>query len=449
MSSVSSPTAAAPPDEPSPGASQAVEAPTAESTTADATVLGGNELVTGSFGEYVRSWLKKIRSGESGALPVVIGLIILIVIFQVENSHFLTAGNLTNLLEQSGTFVLLGMAEVFVLLLGEIDLSIGYMAGIGGTVTALLATDPINLNWFLAVLAGLAACAILGAVQGLLITQLRLPSFVVTLGGLLGFEGLLLFIIQNDSAATGGTISLNSKIINDIVNGSLPNAVGWIVMAAAVAVFGLFSVLREARRRAKGLVSTPWPVTALKIGALAIAGIIVVFVCNQNRGRALVVLEGVPWVVPLVLAVLVVWTILLGRTRFGRYVYAIGGNAEAARRAGVKLKKIRLASFTLAGVTAGLAGIVYLSQLGSISANVNGGNLVLQAVAAAVIGGVSLFGGRGKMVHAVLGGLVIATVYNGMGLLGLNAAEQFMVTALVLLAAVTVDAVSRRGRAAS
>jgi D-xylose transport system permease protein len=432
-------------DEPTPGGADALDAPGAEDA-AEGAVLGGNELVAGSFREYASAWLKRIRSGESGALPVVIGLIILIVIFQAENSHFLTAGNLTNLLEQAGTFVLLGMAEVFVLLLGEIDLSIGYMAGIGAVVTALLSTPPISLNWFLAVLAGLAACAILGAIQGLLITQLRLPSFVVTLGGLLGFEGLLLFIIQNDSSATGGTISLTSGIINDIVNGSLANAAGWVAMGLGVGLYAVITVLRDVRRRSRGLVAAPWAVIAMKIAGLAVAGAIVVIVCNMNRGRGLVVLEGVPWVVPLVLAVLVVWSVLLGRTRFGRYVYAIGGNAESARRAGVKLKKIRLTCFTLAGVTAGLAGIVYLSQLGSISANVDGGNLVLYAVAAAVIGGTSLFGGRGKMIHAVLGGLVIATVYNGMGLIGLNAAEQFMVTALVLLAAVTVDAVSRLGR---
>jgi D-xylose transport system permease protein len=433
------------PGEPAPRDSSEVESRDAVSATADRAAVGSNELVVSSFGEYLSALGKRLRSGESGALPVVVGLVIIVVIFQVENSNFLTAGNLTNLLIQAGVFVLLGMAEVFVLLLGEIDLSIGYMAGIGGTVTAILVAPPHNLNWFLACLAGVAACALLGAVQGLLITRLGLPSFVVTLGGLLGFEGLLLYIIQNDKYATGGTIQLTSNVINDISFGSMSNAAGWIVMAVAVVVFAVLTVLREGRRRARGLAAAPWSLTGIKIAALAAAGVIVVLICNTNRGRTFIVLEGVPWVVPLVVVVLIVWTLLLGRTRLGRYMYAIGGNAEAARRAGVRLKNIRLIAFALAGTTSGVAGIVYLSQLGSISNNVDGGNLVLYAVAAAVIGGTSLFGGRGKMIHAVLGGLVIATIYNGMGLLGLTAAAQYMVTALVLIAAVTVDALSRRG----
>ncbi len=185
-----------------------------------------------------------------------------------------------------------------------------------------------------------------------------------------------------------------------------------------------------------------------KIVVMAIAGIVLVAICNNNRGSALITLQGVPWVVPIVLVILVAWTFLLSRTRFGRYVYAFGGNAEAARRAGIHVNLVRCVAFMLAGLTAGIAGIVYASRLGSISANVQGGQLVLYAVAAAVIGGTSLFGGRGKMVHALLGGLVIATIYNGTLLVGLGDAYQYMVTALVLLGAVTVDAVARRGRAA-
>lgn len=214
-------------------------------------------------------------------------------------------------------------------------------------------------------------------------------------------------------------------------------------MAVAVVAFGVFSLVRDHRRRAAGLVSPPTLLTVLRILLAAIAGIALVAICNTNRGR-LTALRGVPWVVPIVLGVLAIWTVLLGRTRFGRYIYAIGGNAEAARRAGINLGRIRLAAFALAGLTSGIAGIIYASRLGSISNNVNGGQLVLYAVAAAVIGGTSLFGGRGKMLHAVVGGLVIATIYNGMGLIGLSADAQYMVTALVLLAAVTIDALARR-----
>jgi D-xylose transport system permease protein len=414
--------------------------------TVDPVLMGGNELVVDSLSEYVRAFIKRARGGESGALPVVIGLIVIIVIFQTQNSKFLSTGNLTNLLEQSGVFVVLGMAEIFVLLLGEIDLSIGYLAGVGATVTGELATTPHNVNWFLAALAGLAVCAAWGAVQGLLITRLGLPSFVVTLAGLLGAEGFLLYLIQHDKNAPGGTIPVTSPVINDVVNGSLSTTASWIVMVAIVAVFAVLSLLQSRRRRASGLVTAPLALTLLKVVAMAVAGVVLVLVCNTNRGSDGTVLSGVPWIVPILLVVLVIYTLLLGRMRFGRYLYAIGGNAEAARRAGISLNNIRLLAFILAGMTAGLGGIVYMSQLGSISSDVDGGNLVLYAVAAAVIGGTSLFGGRGKMIHALLGGLIIATVYNGMGLIGLSTAVQFMVTALVLLAAVTVDAVARRGR---
>ena len=290
-------------------------------------------------------------------------------------------------------------------------------------------------------------CAVIGAVQGLLITRLGLPSFVVTLGGLLGFEGVLLQLIQSDKHATGGVISVAiPSVLNDIVNGSLSVAAGWIGLAAVVVLFGVYSLLQNRRRSSSGLVTPPLSLVILKIIVVAAAGVVLLLICNANRGSASVTLEGVPWIVPLLLALLTIYTVLLGRMKFGRYLYAIGGNAEAARRAGVSLNNIRLFAFVLCSFTAGLGGIVYLSTQDSISSGIDGGNYVLYAVAAAVIGGTSLFGGRGKIVHALLGGLIIAAIYNGMGLLGLSAAAQFMVTALVLIAAVTVDAVSRRGR---
>jgi D-xylose transport system permease protein len=401
-----------------------------------------------SLSDYFHTFLKRVRNGDSGALPVVVGLLVIVIIFQTQNSKFLSTGNLTNLLEQSGVFILLGMAEVFVLLLGEIDLSVGFVGAFGATVTAELATNPHNVNWAVAIIVGLAVCAVIGAFQGLLITRLGLPSFIVTLAGLLGWEGALLYIIQHDKYATGGTVSVTSDVINDIVNGSMSPTAGWIVMILSVVAFAAVSLLREQRRRASGLVTPPIALTWLKITAVAIAGVLLVLVCNANRGLGFTKLEGVPWIVPIILVILVVYSILLGRMRFGRYLYAIGGNAEAARRAGINLNRIRLLAFVLCSATAGMGGIVYLSTLGSISSGVDGGNLVLYAVAAAVIGGTSLFGGRGKMIHAVLGGLIIATIYNGMGLIGLSAAAQLMVTALVLLAAVTVDALARRGRTA-
>jgi len=264
----------------------------------------------------------------------------------------------------------------------------------------------------------------------------------VTLAGLLGWQGVMLEILGK-----GGSLPINQNVINDVASGNLTPAAGWIVMLAAVAVFGVRMWLRDARRRSSGLVAPPASLTATKIIAVLVAGIAVVLVCNTNRGT-LVPIKGVPWVVLIVLGVLAIWTFVLGRTKFGRYVYAIGGNAEAARRAGVSLARIRTISFAFASMTAGVAGIVYASRLRSVSTALDGGQLVLYAVAAAVIGGTSLFGGRGKALHAVLGGLVIAAIDNGMALKGYSAAAKYTVTALVLLAAVAIDAIARRGRTA-
>jgi D-xylose transport system permease protein len=404
------------------------------------------ELTAGSFNEYVKAWVQRVRGGDSGMLPVLGGLILIVVIFQSQKSVFLSAANLTNLLIQAAAFILLGMAEVFVLLLGEIDLSIGYVGACGAVVTVATAAPPGNHPWWIAILAGLAFTSLCGLLQGALITRLRVPSFIVTLAGLLGFEGMLIFLADREGGrAGGGTLEITNNILRDLVDGNLSVAAGWTMLVLVVVAFAVFHLARDRHRRAHGLVAPPTALTALRILLVAVAGFALVAVCNTNRGRLKShPFQGVPWVVLIIIGVFGAWTVLLGRTRFGRYVYAIGGNAEAARRAGISLNRIRLACFALGGLTAGLGGIIYASNLGSISSNVDGGQLVLYAVAAAVIGGTSLFGGRGKMLHAVVGGLVIATIYNGMGLIGLSASSQYMVTALVLLAAATVDALARR-----
>ena len=399
-----------------------------------------------SIGDYVRAWGVGIRNRESGMLPVVLGLVVIVVIFQSQKSVFLSAGNLTNLFIQSATFILLGMAEVFVLLLGEIDLSIGYVGGVAGVVTVATAAPPGNHPWWVAIIAGLVASTLIGILQGVVVTRLRVPSFVVTLAGLLGWEGMLIFLADREGGTNGGgTIRLSNSILLDLVNGNLSVAAGWVLLVAGVAGFAAFLLVRDRHRRAHSLVVPPFGLTVARIVAVAVAGFAIVAICNTNRGRIVShPVQGVPWVVLIVLGTFIAWTSLLGRTRFGRYVYAIGGNAEAARRAGINLGRIRTAAFALTGLTAGLAGVILTSQLGSISSNVDGGELVLYAVAAAVIGGTSLFGGRGKMLYAVVGGLVIATIANGMGLIGLSASAQYMVTALVLLAAASVDALARR-----
>jgi D-xylose transport system permease protein len=335
------------------------------------------------------------------------------------------------------------MAEVFVLLLGEIDLSIGYSSFMGATVALWMEQPPHPAPLWLAVIVGLAIPAAFSAIQGAIVCWLRLPSFVVTLAGLLMGEGLLLYLFNVLSPNTGGTIRLYSNVLRDIEAGEMTPTVGWIVMAVAVVLTAAFFVMRDTRRRASGLAAPPISVTALKVAIMAVAGVVLVLIGNTNRGY-LVVVSGLPWVVLVVLVLLAAWSLLLSRTKFGRYMYAIGGNPEAARRAGISLTRTRVAAFALCGLTAGVMGIIYASNVDSVSNDVDGGQYVLYAVAAAVIGGTSLFGGRGRMLGAVLGGLIVAVIYNGLGLLGFGAPAQDMWTAAVLLAAVTVDAVARR-----
>jgi D-xylose transport system permease protein len=436
--------------EPEAGVKVVTDTERAEEEVTPASVVGPgvSEVTAGSLGEYTRLWLRRVRSGESGALPVVLGLIAIVIYFQVRNSLFLSAGNLVNLITQAAFIVTFGMAEVFVLLLGEIDLSVGYNAALGATITLWILSGTHPLPLWLAVIAGLAFSAAFAGLEGVIITRLNLPSFVVTLAGYLGGFGLLLAIIDIAAPGAGGTIRLSNSIIGDIEGGSLSPVASWIVMIAAVALTGGYMIARDARRRLNNLAAPPISVTILKIAMMAVAGVVVVLVCNQNRGVGFTVVEGVPWVVLIVLLLLVLYTGLLNRTRTGRYIYAIGGNAEASRRAGINLSRIRVLAFTLCGLTAGVTGIIYASNLGSISNNFNGGQYVLYAVAAAVIGGTSLFGGRGRMLGAVLGGLVVGVIYNGLTLLGLGAAAQNIWTALVLLAAVTVDSLARRGSTA-
>ena len=393
-----------------------------------------------SAGAYLRASFVRIKGGETGVLPVVAGLLLVSVLFQVANSHFLTAGNLVNLLVQAAVFSLLAMGEVFALLLGEIDLSSGFVAGLSAVVMAVLVGPTHGWPWWAAILAALVVCALIGILQGSLITRIGLPSFVVTLAGLLFWEGVMLYILGD-----GGSILIQDNIINDIGSGTLTRVGGWVVMLVVVALYATQTWRRDQRRRDAGLMAPPPSLSLAKIISVLAAGVLLVLLCNADRG-ILVPVYGMPWVILLVFAVVAVWTFVLGRLKFGRYIYAIGGNAEAARRAGINLKLIRTAAFMLCSFTAGIAGIVYASRLRSISTALDGGTLVLYSVAAAVIGGTSLFGGRGKAMHGVIGGIVIAAIDNGMGLLGFSAAAKYIVTALVLLIAVTIDAVARRNR---
>ena len=407
-------------------------------------------LVAQSLGEYVRAWSSRIRAGESGVLPVIAAMVAILAVFTIwsPNHVFLSPVNLVNLFQQSAVVMVLAMGEGFALVLGEIDLSVGFVGACGAAITVQL-VQPVTTRWpwWAAIIAGLAFCAVFGAIQGTLITRLRLPSFIVTLGGYLIANGLFL-IILNFGPFSGFPLlagsDANLQAIYNIMAGNIDPTLSWILAGVVVVGLGGFMWWADHRRRTSGLVAPPPSLTYIKIGVIAAVAVVVVAICNTNRA-SIGVLAGVPFVIPIVLVVLAAWTILLERTRYGRYVYAIGGNPEAARRAGINLPIVRTVAFMLCSVTAGIAMLLYASLLGGMSNNVQGGQYVLYAVAAAVIGGTSLMGGRGKALHGILGGLVIGGINNGMNLQGLRFEYQYIVTGLVLLAAVTIDALSRRG----
>jgi D-xylose transport system permease protein len=367
--------------------------------------------------------------------------------FQIANSKFLSAQNLVNLFEQSTVYMLLAMAEIFALLLGEIDLSVGLVMGFGSVVVAeLVQPDGWNWPWWAAIIVTLLACAAVGLIQGTLVARLRMPSFIVTLGGLLILEGVSIIVLGGSLVGIGNSQFTNEARLYEIFYGSFDPVVGWILLVVVVGAAATGLWLQDTRKRRRGLETAPRSLTVMKIVLMAVAGAGLVAICNVNRAHVGTI-AGVPFIIPIVLIVLGACTLLLQRTRFGRYVYAIGGNAEAARRAGVRLAAVRIWCFVLASLISGIAGVLFTSWQVSITTNVikASNSYVLLAVAAAVIGGTSLFGGRGKTIHGVLGGLVIGGIYNGLYLLGVSSQWIDVVVAAVLLAAALIDVLSRRG----
>ena len=412
------------------------------------------ELLAQSLGQYLRAWRLQVRSGNSGVLPVVLAMVLVAVAFEIVTPEhaFLRPSNLVYIVGLSTVYMMLAMAETVVLLLGEIDLSVGAVALIGGVIAfKLVQQSGPGWPWWAATLAALACCGLIGALQGTLTARLKIPSFVVTLAGFLLFSGILVVVLGGANGfLTVSAAVPNQRVIYYMVQGVIAPVAGWVALAVVVGAVGTALLLRAAARRRQGLVAPPVGLTAIRIALVAVVGVAVLVICTVNRGTALVRVEGVPWVIPIVLVVLGAWTLLLQRTRFGRYVYAIGGNPEAARRAGVSLAAIRTWAFALCSATAGLGGILLGSFFfGEYSTNTaDPGQLVLYAVAAAVIGGVSLFGGRGKAIHGVLGGLLIGGIAYGVSLLNLGTLAtplEYIVPGAVLLAAVAVDVLSRRG----
>jgi D-xylose transport system permease protein len=412
------------------------------------------ELLAQSLGQYLRAWWVRIRSGDSGILPVVLGLVVVAVVFEIITPEhaFLRPSNLVYIFGLSTVYMVLAMAETVVLLLGEIDLSVGAVALFGGVIAFKLVQQPGPAwPWWAAMLAALVGCGLVGAFTGTLTARLKIPSFVVSLAMFLLFSGILVVVL----GGANGTVSVSSSVPNqrvfyDMVQGLISPVASWVALAVVVGAVGTALWLRAAARRRRGLVAPPASVTAIRIALVALVGAAVVLICTINRGTPLVTVQGVPWVIPIVLVVLGVLTLLLQRTRFGRYVYAIGGNPEAARRAGVSLVAIRTWAFALCSAIAGLGGILLGSFFfGQYSTNTaDPGQLVLYSVAAAVIGGVSLFGGRGKAIHGVLGGLLVGAIAYGVSLLSLGQLAtplQYIVPGGVLIIAVLVDVLSRRG----
>lgn len=420
----------------------------------DATATEGSDLRA-----YARSYVRRVRGGDMGSLPAVAALVVLITVFSSIDGAFFSLGNLSNLITQAAPGVLLAMGLVFVLLLGEIDLSGGTTSGVGAAIIAVLLSR--SWPWPVACLVALVAGAAIGFFIGWMRTKVRVPSFVVTLALFLGLQGVVILIVN--TAGNSGSISYRSPTLNALENSLMPVWLGWLLAVLCVGGFGASQVVRIAGRRKRGLSAEPTLIAAAKVVGFAVIVFGLTFLLNLNQnanaprgvsqtadGQLIQVkapvLQGVPWVVPFVVLLVVVLGFVLNRTRYGRHIYAVGGNDEAARRAGIRVDAVRISVFVIGSCLAVASGLVLGSEYG-VSQSTGGGNTLLLAVGAAVVGGTSLFGGKGRITDAVVGGLVVAVIINGMSNLiqgKNNAAFQAIVTGIVLLVAATVDALSRR-----
>jgi D-xylose transport system permease protein len=413
------------------------EAPAGPVVTSDAGGLSAAPGADVPVSEYFKQWWIGVKAGDLGSLPIFVGLILIAIVFQSQNDHFLTPGNFVNLIVQMAPVAIIGMGVVFVLLLGEIDLSVGFVSGVAGVTVALLTVpDGSQIAAGPAIFIGLAAGLAIGTFHGLLITKIGIPSFIVTLAGLLAWNGVVLLLI-----GSRGTVTIQSNLLIGFANDFLPEAASWVVLFVGIAFF-VGSMLWAKRTRDKaGLPSPPTLILGLRAAAVTVVGVLFVYFANEDR--------GIPYVFLIIGGTYIIWTYVLTHTTFGRHIYAVGGSAEAARRAGINVDNIKIACFALCSMMAALGGLVLASRLRSVDTNAGGGSILLYSIAAAVIGGTSLFGGRGHMKSAVLGALVIASIDNGLGLLGLGSGEKFVITGGVLLLAVSVDSITRRNREAS
>jgi D-xylose transport system permease protein len=382
-----------------------------------------------------RELLQRIRTGDLGSLRVLILLAIIWTIFQSQESRFLSSVNLVNLSLQITAVGLISVGVVLVLLLGEIDLSVGAVSGLTASIVAVLS---VKHGWspVAAILVGIGAGAAIGTFQGFISTKFGIPTFVVTLAGLLGWQGAQLKVLGET-----GTVNLLPGLLTDLAGKFLSDTVGWVIALAGIALYGGLTVLGRQRRVAAGLIAPAPALIGIRIAAVAIAALVAVYVVNQDR--------GVPIAALILIGFVAFFDFLTRRTRFGRHIYAVGGNTEAARRAGINVVRVRVAVFALASSMAAVGGIMAASRLLAVNQSSGGSDLLLLSIAGPVIAGTSLFGGRGNVWSALLGALVIGSISNGMDLLGYTSPTKFMVTGAVLLGAVVLDSAARLGRQAS
>jgi len=396
----------------------------------------------GGIGDQLRAYVSRVRSGEMGMLPAIAGLIVLTVLFASLSPYFLTRLNIANLFTQSASLAVLAIALVFVILLGEIDLSAGVTAGVGMAAYVLL-NSLANWDWIPALLVGLLVGLAIGTFIGYFVAKVGIPSFVVTLGLFLGLPGLLLVMLGD-----GNTYRIQSPEVLAIMNNNLPIWGGWLMWAVVVLVSIATAFYDRSRRRKAQVPVRPMSMLWIRVGLVALATLVFVLLLNQNRSVSVVPVEGVPIVVPITLAIIWLGTQVLDRTRFGLHIYAVGGNPEAARRAGINVAAIRISAFMICSTLAIVSGLFTASRVGTVGSSF-GSTIVLNGVAAAVVGGVSLFGGRGRLVQAAVGAILISMITNGLGLLALPGGVNLLITGGVLVLAATVDALSRKRSGAS
>jgi D-xylose transport system permease protein len=388
--------------------------------------------------ENIRRYLAEVNLG---ALPTIIGLLVIWLIFQLANNRFLSPLNLTNLMYQMAEMGVIAIGAVLILLLGEVDLSAGAVSGLAAGVMAAL-NVKFGVPGPIAVIVAILTGSAVGLLQGFWTTRFRIPSFILTLAGEVAWTGALLAVLGQT-----GTINLRDKFIvglagtflkRDIPHGVL---IGWIVGALFVIGFGFNRFWERRRRRDLGLRAGSLLVTLIQVILLAVIIATTLIVTNADR--------GLPSAMIFLLFLLVIFDFITHRTTFGRHIYAVGGNAEAARRASINVNSVRIIVFTLASTLAAFGGILGASRLIAANQSSGGGDLLLRVIAAAVLGGTSLFGGRGSVWSALLGALVIQSISNGMDLLALPSPIKFMITGAVLAIAVTIEAISRQRREAA